>query len=284
VFRLGVICHREHLDAIDHPRVSMKTHFGSGLDRGSNEWVKECDHLIVLGTPRVSPHALRCWLATHNLPADGDGTITRFSWRSRSGQVVEGLRYDDPHWQRAYRAMVTSTVRQALGRARATLAGGIPATFFTTDPFEFEVLAPITPVTKAALAIRVEARAAGGKLSTSGWSGGKRRAAREDEGLSTRQRGQVRLAGESCCWKCGGLETHRVPIHGGTGYRVDCSSCDAAQHVYLNCVWGYCTAWEMVIDPVAEEAELNELIQEEIDLSRERGDQARAEYLLRLLA
>ena len=71
--RIGVITHPEHLPIIrgtaknpEHRldeslrgRIVRTEYFRSGEGRGSNHWIEECDLLVVLGTPRVPPPAVK---------------------------------------------------------------------------------------------------------------------------------------------------------------------------------------------------------------------------------
>jgi hypothetical protein len=79
VTRLGIIGHQPHVrdlvGADDAPgllgaqlrRVTMSCWFGAGPDRASNRWHVDCDHVLVLGTPRINPGEYRRWLVGHGL-------------------------------------------------------------------------------------------------------------------------------------------------------------------------------------------------------------------------
>jgi len=62
--RIGIICHQLHKKAIRglEPELApcelIVDHFGSDADRGSNDWHRNCDLLVVLGTPRIPPKAI----------------------------------------------------------------------------------------------------------------------------------------------------------------------------------------------------------------------------------
>jgi hypothetical protein len=67
--RIGLLTHSELYETLpkllseeDQRRLIKVSYFGSGEDRGSNQWIAECDALIVLGTPRVGAEAIRCHL------------------------------------------------------------------------------------------------------------------------------------------------------------------------------------------------------------------------------
>ena len=70
--RVGLIADRSHLPAVDgtakdgvlldaelRPRITKTAYFRDGTSRGSNGWYQECDLLIVCGTPRVPPSAVK---------------------------------------------------------------------------------------------------------------------------------------------------------------------------------------------------------------------------------
>lgn len=181
VRRLGIIGHKPHIDALiddqqlaaaARERVSMHCYFGQGPDRSSNAWHRDCDHLLVLGTPRANPGAYRRWLVQHGLhDAAGrpDGDWGGRSWESVTvdGQptVVRGLAYRDEDWHRAYVAVSRSTLHQAVGRGRAVLADGIPVTVLTVEPTPYPV-GPIPAVQPAAVRETVDilARMGAGQL------------------------------------------------------------------------------------------------------------------------
>src|SRR5262249_25078350 len=58
--RVGVGCHQRHEAARARacPGLGVGP-FGGPDGRGSNEWYRECDVLVILGTPRVPPAAVR---------------------------------------------------------------------------------------------------------------------------------------------------------------------------------------------------------------------------------
>ncbi len=73
--RIGVICHQKHvptirgtsrsgptLDKKDQGRIEKVEHFRGGDSPGSNAWLEDCDLLIVFGTPRVPPGAIKARL------------------------------------------------------------------------------------------------------------------------------------------------------------------------------------------------------------------------------
>jgi hypothetical protein len=149
--RLGVIGHKIHVDQLTsedsqllvleiRERIHMMSYYGAGLDRASNRWLG-CDRLLILGTPRIGDDAVRAelWRAGEQEaaaicePGWGD-----YSWQSRvvgddEPTIVGGQAYSDPTWHQACLRVTRAAMRQALGRARAILGHGIPATIWTTD-------------------------------------------------------------------------------------------------------------------------------------------------------
>ena len=148
--RVGVITHkrlcepiRRHLGAEYGRRIAMMWHFRGGQSRGSNEWIASCDALIVLGTPRVPPSAIRSHLVRlGKLQAARMGTLeagwSRDYWsgmdESGNRKTVPTLHYTDHDWHAAYCSLVVSELKQALGRARSILKKeGIPAYLVTKE-------------------------------------------------------------------------------------------------------------------------------------------------------
>jgi hypothetical protein len=166
VQRLGIIGHQPHVAALidqgelgsaARERVVKWCYFGQGPDRASNDWHRECDHLLVLGTPRANPGDHRRWLVQHDLHEaagrpDGDWGARHWQSITTSGAaiVVAGTGYRDPDWHRAYVAVSRSTLHQAVGRGRSILPEGIPVTVVTSDPTPYPV-APALDTQPAAL-------------------------------------------------------------------------------------------------------------------------------------
>lgn len=165
VQRLGIIGHKPHVvDLIENGglseparvRVAKSCWFGGGPDRASNDWHRECDHLLVLGTPRANPGDYRRWLAQHGLHAaagkvDGDWGPRHWQAITVDGRAVtvDGAGYRDGDWHRAYQAVSRSTLQQSVGRCRPVLPDGIPATILSNEPTPYPV-APSLIVTPAA--------------------------------------------------------------------------------------------------------------------------------------
>ncbi len=171
VQRLGIIGHSNHVrDLIDgdllstpaRARLAKWCYFGQGPDRASNDWHDECDHLLRLGTPRANPGDYRRWLVRHGLEAAAgrpDGDWGRRDWEAVTvdGQpvVVQGAGYADADWHRAYVAVSGAAGRQADGRGRAILPGGIPVTILSNEPGPYPI-APSLTTTRAVLRETVE--------------------------------------------------------------------------------------------------------------------------------
>jgi uncharacterized protein DUF3854 len=150
--RIGIICDQKHVAAIRgsarkgevldeylRTRIVMVSHFRSAESRGSNEWVEQCDLLIVLGTPRVPPAvAANSLIAAGKAAAaarDGKWGPDWWSGRDRSGrrQTIRSLAYADHDWHAAHRSDVRAELIQAVGRARSICEQGIPAAVVTTE-------------------------------------------------------------------------------------------------------------------------------------------------------
>ena len=152
--RVGVVCWKKHRAAIEAyqqagglgDRVAMLTHFGSGADRASNQWIEgvnggpPCDVIVVLGSPRKGEAAVRGHLMRVGL-LDAAGRPTpswgAIPWRglTESGdtRLVNGLGYSDPEWQAAARWLCRSALVQAIGRARPQLADGLDAVVCSSE-------------------------------------------------------------------------------------------------------------------------------------------------------
>ena len=142
----GVICHSNHKKAIreacDSGDLAMIEHFHGVLTRGSNEWPKYCNSLIVVGTPRIIPQLIEERAIGYREWGDGpfDEKSREFVIRYWYGRDIDGnliphgyLSYRDRRMDLAYRDLVISEVRQAIGRARIYTAEG------TVDPRSGEV-------------------------------------------------------------------------------------------------------------------------------------------------
>ncbi len=162
VRRLGIVGHQPHVRDLvgtaDAPgmlghlldRVAKSCWFGAGPDRASNQWHAECDHVLILGTPRANPGGYRRWLAQHGLHDAArleDGGWTSRPW---SGTTVDGNQvvvprsgYRDASWDRAYRAITRAGLNQVVGRGRASLPEGIPVTVVSNEPLGLPIRPPL---------------------------------------------------------------------------------------------------------------------------------------------
>ena len=144
--RVGVIAHSSHQTAVRKlgapfdERIAKVSYFGSGLDRSCNDWHRECDLLVILGTPRIREGIVREYLFQIGQvgAACRDVEWKRFMWlgATESGEQVrvEGAGYrDDADWRRAHRNLVRSKLVQAIGRARGTLTEGIDVVVVSSE-------------------------------------------------------------------------------------------------------------------------------------------------------
>lgn len=150
VVRLGVISHSCHVAAIEglsprwRNRIGMISYFGSGLDRSSNAWIRECDAIAVLGTPRVNPSATRDWLIQVGEieAAERNPEWVPFIWEGRTAtgairRVTSAGYMHDADWRKAHAALVGSTIIQAAGRGRGVLENGVPVWLLSTEKAGF---------------------------------------------------------------------------------------------------------------------------------------------------
>lgn len=160
--RIGVITHRRHVTAVRgtkrtgeklepgfQERIVRVEHFRGGDSRGSNEWLEDCDCLIVLGTPRVPPAAVRDRLtrlgmlkAAARLEDTTEWTRDYWSGFTADGRrrTVRTLAYRDHDWHRSYRAIVAAELTQAAGRGRACNDDGIPVVVVSTESLGYPLI------------------------------------------------------------------------------------------------------------------------------------------------
>ena len=155
--RVGVIGHQRHLPAIRgtaregnleeaaRRRIVKAEHFRGGESRGSNAWLDLCDLLVVLGTPRVPPPAIRSYLIRIGrvdaaAKQTGKGKEIIFGKATWTGvteagdpHTVETLAYDDPAWRQAHQSLVIAELRQAIGRGREFSDSGINVVVATNE-------------------------------------------------------------------------------------------------------------------------------------------------------
>ncbi len=143
--KVGVITHRCHIEEVEklaplwRDRITKLEYFHSGKDRASNAWL-ECDLILVLGTPRVPPIAVRDMLIRLGRigAAAKDGQFTRVSWEGKTGggKLIrhQGLAYAEPSWAKVHGILVKETLRQAIGRGRGVTTNGVPVIVVSNEP------------------------------------------------------------------------------------------------------------------------------------------------------
>ena len=149
---VGIICHKCHVSEIESlssywkNRIRKVSYFHSGEDRASNDWLN-CDLLVVLGTPRVPPSAVRNLLLAFGKieAAKYDSAFVSFSWNgmNEKGDFVEviGKKYLNSDWDWANSLLVKETLRQTIGRARSITPEAIPVVLISTEPLDLIISA-----------------------------------------------------------------------------------------------------------------------------------------------
>jgi len=154
--RIGIICDRQHAPAIEgtgkqgpnlepeyRDRIAKVEYFRNGSSRGSNEWLDCCDLLIVAGTPRVPPTAIKSRLIQLGKIAAASRADDWVEWGrdywsgiTQSGRrvTVQSTGYRDRDWQAAYRAIVAAELIQSVGRGRGICDNGIPVVVLSNEP------------------------------------------------------------------------------------------------------------------------------------------------------
>jgi hypothetical protein len=170
--KVGVITHStlattaEQLGPQFDCRIEMVRYFGSGSDRGSNEWLEaKCDLIIVAGTPRVNDIEIQKLLyrCGHLDAIRQGGQWGELAWQgvttSGSPRVIKGRGYQHPLWRQAHRSKVRAAIVQAAGRARALLPTGCDAVILSTEECGYPVAEfgqDVTPLTDSEAAVLVE--------------------------------------------------------------------------------------------------------------------------------
>ena len=143
--RVGLISHstltacEKRLEQPFGGRIVQSTYFGSGKERASNEWYKDCDLVIVAGTPRVGSSVIQerlCQLGNFDeAGVDGDWGEVQWRGRTRSGEVriVRGRGYQQPDWRKAHQSLVRAAIVQAVGRGRGVLEDGCDVIVISTE-------------------------------------------------------------------------------------------------------------------------------------------------------
>jgi len=168
--RIGIITHRKHVTTIKgtangpaldeslRSRISKIEYFHDGDGRGSNKWIDECDRLIVLGTPRVPPTAVKLRLIQTGRIAEAatDGEWREDYW---SGVTVTGKRrtvrtsaYRNHDWHQAHRSLVHSELIQSIGRGRGICPNGIPVIVISNENLGLTLLdTDLEPLSESAI-------------------------------------------------------------------------------------------------------------------------------------
>lgn len=135
--KVGIItqqCHVADIEALDplwRNRIARIEYFRSGKDRASNSWLG-CDLILVIGTPRVPPVAVRDMLIRLGRvdAACRNENFISLAWegKAKDGRLVriDGLGYADPAWADAHCHLVKETLLQAIGRGRGVNENGVP--------------------------------------------------------------------------------------------------------------------------------------------------------------
>ena len=150
--KIGIITHQVHLPSLKklepfwQDRIERLDYFRSGNDRASNRWL-ECDLLLILGTPRVPPSAVRQGLIQLGMVVEAgmDGRWSKFAWEGKAldgkSIQVEGSGYQTPSWRRVHHILVRSLLLQAIGRGRGVLKKGIPVVVVSNEPLGLPFMA-----------------------------------------------------------------------------------------------------------------------------------------------
>ncbi|MGC1273798.1 MAG: hypothetical protein WBC44_08840 [Planctomycetaceae bacterium] len=152
--RVGILCHQDHkahlkkLEPQFLQRIVATEHFWGDAGRGSNEWIQNCDLLVVLGTPRLPALAIATGLTQlgeYAAACDdgcwGDKPWTAFTTEGREFPVF-GRGYGHARWEAMHVALVRAALHQAIGRARTHLPDGIDAIVFSDEPLGLPTLDP----------------------------------------------------------------------------------------------------------------------------------------------
>ncbi len=143
--KVGIItqqCHVEALDELDpfwRSRISRIEYFRSGKDRASNSWLESCDLILVVGTPRVPPVAVRDDLIrfgnTNEATTSGDFGSINWEGRTCDGKLVEieGTGYLNESWAESHRNLVKEVLLQAVGRGRGVCDRGVPVVVVSNE-------------------------------------------------------------------------------------------------------------------------------------------------------
>jgi hypothetical protein len=175
--RIGVIAHHEHLPIVrgtaknpEHRldeslqgQIVKAEYFRSGEGRSSNHWIEECDLLVVLGTPRVPPPAVKMRLIQLGLVTaatrEGGWEADWWSGKTTTGKrvTVRTSAYRDHDWYAAHCSIVRAELFQAIGRGRGICPNGVPVVVFSNEPLGLPLLdCGIEPLGETGLTVLME--------------------------------------------------------------------------------------------------------------------------------
>lgn len=151
--RVGIITHStltksmQDLGPMFEDRIAIVKYFGSGADRGSNEWHDgKCDLIVVAGTPRVPTDEIRKLLfrCGEFAALQSDGQWGELTWQgfttSGKPRVISGRGYLDATWRKVHRSKVRANIIQAAGRARALVESGCDAVILSSEETGFPLV------------------------------------------------------------------------------------------------------------------------------------------------
>lgn len=143
--KVGIITQRCHVQAIRNlgspwrGRIAHIEYFGSGKDRASNSWL-DCDLLLVLGTPRVPPAAVReALVQVGRIEVAGQEPCWgEYLWEGKSQagdlKTIDAQGYDLESWQVMHSMLVRDALVQALGRGRGHTEKGVATVVASSEP------------------------------------------------------------------------------------------------------------------------------------------------------
>jgi hypothetical protein len=108
-----------------------------------------CDRLLIVGTPRVPPSAVRHGLIQIGKFEDAaeDGTWDAINWQGKKSdgrfQTVQGYGYRNPAWAEVHGMFVRDALLQAVARGRGQTEKGIPVVVCSNESLNLS-LAPFT--------------------------------------------------------------------------------------------------------------------------------------------
>ena len=152
--KVGLITLRRHVPALEEleprwrKRLARIDYFGSGQDRASNEWLN-CDLLLIIGTPRVPPSAVRHGLIQignfDDAAQDGEWAVICWEGKTSDGRflAVQGYGYRNTAWAEVHGMLVRDALLQAVARGRGLTDRGIPVVVCSNEKLNLS-LAPFT--------------------------------------------------------------------------------------------------------------------------------------------